>query len=150
MLPTPLAVLRFMLLCNLATLAIFAGNGLYEMRRGGSRVDQAFKVATAVSLSAVAALVINTLLPQLGSEEMPYSRDMLVWSWAAGIVACVLFRSIHRFTVVRLRRLGVDTRLVIYPGQYHGIKRPSFQRDRLQRHLDWYDRYLRKDDGARP
>jgi Undecaprenyl-phosphate glucose phosphotransferase len=113
---SPLAVLRFLLLFNLAALAIFAGNGLYEMRRGGSRVDEAFKVATAVSLSAVAALVINTLLPQLGSEEMPYSRTMLVWSWAGATVACVLFRSIHRFTVVRLRRHGIDTRRVVLVG----------------------------------
>jgi dipeptidyl aminopeptidase/acylaminoacyl peptidase len=49
-----------------------------------------------------------------------------------------------------LRSLGVDTQLVIYPGQYHGIKRPSFQRDRLQRYLDWYDRYLKTDHDSRP
>ena len=49
-----------------------------------------------------------------------------------------------------LRSLGVDTRMVIYPGQYHGIKRPSFQRDRLQRYLDWYDRYLRTENDAQP
>ena len=49
-----------------------------------------------------------------------------------------------------LRSLGVDTQLVIYPGQYHGIKRPSFQRDRLQRNLDWYGRYLKADQEDRP
>ena len=37
-----------------------------------------------------------------------------------------------------LRSQGVDTRLIIYPGQFHGIKRPSFVRDRMQRYLDWY------------
>jgi dipeptidyl aminopeptidase/acylaminoacyl peptidase len=37
-----------------------------------------------------------------------------------------------------LRSQGVDTQLVIYPGQFHGIKRPSFIRDRMQRYLDWY------------
>ena len=37
-----------------------------------------------------------------------------------------------------LRSQGVDTRLVIYPGQFHGLKRPSFIRDRMQRYLDWY------------
>jgi dipeptidyl aminopeptidase/acylaminoacyl peptidase len=41
-----------------------------------------------------------------------------------------------------LSRLGVPTELVIYPGQSHGISRPSFQRDRLQRYLDWYERWL--------
>ncbi len=37
-----------------------------------------------------------------------------------------------------LRSQGVDTQLVIYPGQFHGLKRPSFIRDRMQRYLDWY------------
>lgn len=42
-----------------------------------------------------------------------------------------------------LRRLGVPTRLVIYPGQGHGIRRPSFQKDRYERYLDWFDRFLK-------
>ena len=32
-----------------------------------------------------------------------------------------------------LRSLGVDTRLVIYPGEAHDIKKPSYLRDRLER-----------------
>ena len=42
-----------------------------------------------------------------------------------------------------LRSRGVDTELVIYPGQFHGLKRPSFLRDRYQRYLDWYARHLK-------
>jgi dipeptidyl aminopeptidase/acylaminoacyl peptidase len=42
-----------------------------------------------------------------------------------------------------LRSLNVDTQLVIYPGEYHEIARPSYQRDRMQRNLDWYDKYLK-------
>lgn len=45
-----------------------------------------------------------------------------------------------------LKSLGVDTGLVLYPGEFHGIRRPSFQKDRLQRYLDWYKKYLQ--DGA--
>lgn len=41
-----------------------------------------------------------------------------------------------------LRSLGVDTQLVIYPGQYHSITKPSYQRDRLERYLAWYGKYL--------
>ena len=41
-----------------------------------------------------------------------------------------------------LRSLGIDTRLVIYPGEYHGLTRPSSLRDRLQRYVDWYGKYL--------
>jgi dipeptidyl aminopeptidase/acylaminoacyl peptidase len=42
-----------------------------------------------------------------------------------------------------LRSLGVDTQLVIYPGQFHGITTPSYKIDRLQRYLDWYAKYLK-------
>ena len=41
-----------------------------------------------------------------------------------------------------LRAIGVPTQLVIYPNQFHGLTKPSYLRDRLQRHVDWYDRYL--------
>jgi dipeptidyl aminopeptidase/acylaminoacyl peptidase len=41
-----------------------------------------------------------------------------------------------------LRALGVPAELIIYPGAYHGITRPSFRTDRLQRYLDWYAKYL--------
>jgi dipeptidyl aminopeptidase/acylaminoacyl peptidase len=41
-----------------------------------------------------------------------------------------------------LRSLGVDTRLVIYPNQFHGITIPSYRIDRMQRYLDWYRTYL--------
>ena len=42
-----------------------------------------------------------------------------------------------------LRRLGVPTELIIYPGQSHGIRLPSFQKDRYKRYLAWFDRYLK-------
>ena len=42
-----------------------------------------------------------------------------------------------------LRSLGVETELVIYPGQHHGINKPSYRRDRLERYLGWYDRHLK-------
>ena len=42
-----------------------------------------------------------------------------------------------------LKSLGRDTELVIYPGAYHDISKPSHQRDRMQRYLGWYGRYLK-------
>ncbi|MEO8071584.1 MAG: S9 family peptidase, partial [Acidobacteriota bacterium] len=41
-----------------------------------------------------------------------------------------------------LRSLGVPSGLVIYPGQFHGITTPSYKKDRLERYLDWYAKYL--------
>jgi dipeptidyl aminopeptidase/acylaminoacyl peptidase len=42
-----------------------------------------------------------------------------------------------------LKSLGVDTELVIYPGQFHGLTIPSYERDRLQRYLSWFNKYLK-------
>ena len=42
-----------------------------------------------------------------------------------------------------LRRLGVATQLVVYPGQHHGISRPSFRKDLYRRYLAWYDKYVK-------
>src|SRR4051812_7638135 len=42
-----------------------------------------------------------------------------------------------------LKSLGVDTQLVIYPAQFHGITIPTYKIDRFQRYLDWYDKYLK-------
>jgi len=42
-----------------------------------------------------------------------------------------------------LKRLGRTTQLVVYPGEDHGISRPSFQKDRYQRYLDWYGKYVK-------
>jgi dipeptidyl aminopeptidase/acylaminoacyl peptidase len=41
-----------------------------------------------------------------------------------------------------LRQLGVETQLVVYPGQYHGIDTPSYEKDLHQRYLDWFARHL--------
>jgi dipeptidyl aminopeptidase/acylaminoacyl peptidase len=45
-----------------------------------------------------------------------------------------------------LRSLGRKTELVIYPGEAHGIRRPSFVLDRMERYLAWYGEHL----GAAP
>ncbi len=47
-----------------------------------------------------------------------------------------------------LRSLGRETMLVVYPGEYHGIDRPSFVRDRLERYVAWYDRFLKPTAAA--
>jgi dipeptidyl aminopeptidase/acylaminoacyl peptidase len=42
-----------------------------------------------------------------------------------------------------LRTLGIPTQLIVYPGEYHVLTRPSFLVDRSRRYLEWMDRYLR-------
>ncbi|REJ76163.1 MAG: S9 family peptidase [Acidobacteria bacterium] len=42
-----------------------------------------------------------------------------------------------------MKRLGRETQLVVYPGEHHGIRRPTFQKDRFQRFLGWFDKYIK-------
>lgn len=42
-----------------------------------------------------------------------------------------------------LKSLGIPTELIIYPGQFHGITKPSYIVDRFQRYLQWFDKYLK-------
>jgi dipeptidyl aminopeptidase/acylaminoacyl peptidase len=41
-----------------------------------------------------------------------------------------------------LRSLGVPTKLVVYPGENHGLRVPSYLRDRMERLLDWNVEHL--------
>jgi dipeptidyl aminopeptidase/acylaminoacyl peptidase len=42
-----------------------------------------------------------------------------------------------------LRSQGIDTQLIVYPNQNHGIVLPSYQKDRYERYLAWYAKYLK-------
>ncbi len=41
-----------------------------------------------------------------------------------------------------LRSLGVPTQLIIYPGQFHGVTKPSYIIDRYKRYLEWYAKWI--------
>jgi dipeptidyl aminopeptidase/acylaminoacyl peptidase len=42
-----------------------------------------------------------------------------------------------------LKSQGIDTQLIVYPNQNHGITLPSYQKDRYERYLAWYAKYLK-------
>ena len=42
-----------------------------------------------------------------------------------------------------LKSQGLETQLIIYPNEFHGIQRPSYQKDRWERYLAWYDKHLK-------
>jgi len=42
-----------------------------------------------------------------------------------------------------LRSLGVPAQLVIYPGQNHGLRVPSYWKDRYERYREWFGKYLK-------
>jgi dipeptidyl aminopeptidase/acylaminoacyl peptidase len=47
-----------------------------------------------------------------------------------------------------LKRLGRTTQLVVYPGEFHGISKPSYQKDRFERYLAWYDKFVKGEPTA--
>jgi dipeptidyl aminopeptidase/acylaminoacyl peptidase len=49
-----------------------------------------------------------------------------------------------------LKLLGVPTLLVVYPGEYHEFKRPSFIEDIHRRDLFWMDHYVKGEGPAIP
>ncbi len=42
-----------------------------------------------------------------------------------------------------MKRLGKETQLVVYPGEFHGISKPTFIKDRYERYINWFDKYLK-------
>lgn len=45
-----------------------------------------------------------------------------------------------------LKKLGVPTQLIVYPGEGHGRFVPTHQKDLFQRYLDWFRRYRKISD----
>lgn len=41
-----------------------------------------------------------------------------------------------------LKKLGVPTELIVYPGEGHSNFAPSHQKDVMERYLDWFGKYL--------
>ncbi|MEH2065037.1 MAG: S9 family peptidase [Nostoc sp.] len=116
--------------------------------------------------AAVSGASISNFLAGYGTNEFyDYEQELGVpWknlnTWlrvsfpflhADRILTPTLFLSGDRDTIIplqnseqmydALKSLGVDTQLIIYPEQSHGINKPSYQRDRLQRYLTWYGKH---------
>jgi dipeptidyl aminopeptidase/acylaminoacyl peptidase len=45
-----------------------------------------------------------------------------------------------------LKRLGLETELIVYPGESHGISRLDHQLDRTTRVIQWFNKYLKSDN----
>ena len=41
-----------------------------------------------------------------------------------------------------LKHLEIPTQLIVYPDEHHGLSKPSYIKDRLDRYLEWYKKYL--------
>jgi Undecaprenyl-phosphate glucose phosphotransferase len=109
----------FLLLLNLIFAIAFATTGLYTLKRGASRVDEAFKVIVAVSLGMFIAYIVNALLPVLSNnslDDLPLEQQIVALGWGVAIVATITLRLLYRSALSILRRHGIDTRRVLIVG----------------------------------
>jgi len=49
-----------------------------------------------------------------------------------------------------LKTMGRTAELVVYPGEYHGFTKPTHLKDRYERYLAWYAKYLKGEGTGRP
>jgi Undecaprenyl-phosphate glucose phosphotransferase len=115
----PSTVRVILLLLNLIFATTFAAVGLYTLKRGASRVDEAFKVVVAVSLGMFITYIVNALLPVLFNnnlDDLPLEQEIVALSWAATIIVTIILRLLYRSFLYLLRRHGIDTRRVLIVG----------------------------------
>ncbi|MFT4860811.1 MAG: dipeptidyl aminopeptidase/acylaminoacyl peptidase [Pseudohongiellaceae bacterium] len=83
--------------------------------------------------------------PQLWAELSPFNRVENITTptlWMGGEVDWNVPINNSEQMYIAMKRLGLETQLVVYPDEHHGIRRPTFQKDRFERWLGWYDQYL--------
>lgn len=115
-LPSQNSLVLFLVLFNTVSAITFSTNGLYALRRGASRVDEAYKVFTAISLSTLSLFLINAVLLQTVREELALPAPILTVGWIGAILAVIVLRLMHRALVYQLRQRGIDTRRVLIIG----------------------------------
>ncbi len=82
-------------------LLTFSFSGLYSLKRGVSKIDQFYRVSSAVSTGLVLSIAVNWML--LG-ERFIYSRQMLLLGWLLAIALVTAGRFVHGEVVGLLRR----------------------------------------------
>lgn len=130
-----------------------------------SRTDR-FKAAVSIAgiWNYVSAMGQNNPQLFIDSYDRPWDRDLQrLWehspaSRAGGITTPTLVmhgtddepvdprQSIEMFSYLQLN--GVPSRLVLYPGEGHGINKPSHMIDYQTRELEWFRHYLLGDADA--
>lgn len=98
-----------------AILVVFAVGGHYRHQRAASRMDQAYRIFSQVSLGLLLAIAVTSLA--LGSDFI-YSRQMVVYGWGFAVAAVTVGRFAHTGVVGALRARGVasDRLLIVGAG----------------------------------
>jgi len=127
-------------------------------------VTQTNRFKAAIAIASVSNLVsfygtsLYQLLIEVEFNGMPWDNYDLLWQWSPlkhirNVTTPTLL--IHgevdhdvpigqaEEMYIALKKLGVDTMLVRYPGEGHGFRQVGHQRDSMQRTIEWFDKYLK-------
>ena len=89
--------------------------------------------------------------PELWAKLSPFTRIRAITTptlWMGGDVDWNVPIINMEQMYLGMKRLGRETQLVVYPGEHHGIRRPSFEKDRWDRWLGWYGKYMTNRDAT--
>lgn len=111
--PGPLTVALMLFLLVVPVLVAFHSARLYDLKRGGSRVDQAFRVFSSLSVGTMIGVALNTLVLR---ERFVYSTLILAYGWAGSIVLVLLERFLYSEILAYLRQRGLDRRRLLIVG----------------------------------
>lgn len=113
----------YIVLSNLAFALAFGSQGLYWLRRGASRIDEAYKVSIAILLATIVVTqLIPIVMPSFGYQRVPWTPQTILLAATFGVIATLTIRSFHRWLVTRLRSNGIDTvRTVIVGAREPGL-----------------------------
>jgi len=109
--PSFYAYLPFAIMVVVATVAIFAGNGLYTRRRLHGRYGEFFAIVRNVTLVLLIAYGTKFII-----QTASLSRWLMTFFWAINIIFVGVFRAVVRRMGERIRRRGVDIRRVVIVG----------------------------------
>jgi exopolysaccharide biosynthesis polyprenyl glycosylphosphotransferase len=101
---------NFLALLIVSCAAIFAINRLYALKRGASRIDEAYTVFVALGIATLVASVIAALV------GLRFTTWNLITAWLSATALVVLLRNIHRSIVYALRKRGVDRARILVVG----------------------------------
>jgi len=123
-----------------------------------NRFDAAVSSASVSNLVSFYGTSLYQLLIETEFNGHPWENYAMLWQWSplahienATTPTLLLHgEADHDVPItqaeemfIALKKLGVETVLVRYPGEGHGFRRPENRRDAMQRALDWFDRHLR-------
>lgn len=112
---TPLpSYARFVMVQVAAIIIVFYLNRMYHVVRMTSRVDLFYRVFSGVSIGALLAIAVSTMLFQNTNLEVDFSRAIQIYAWVLTIAMVTLGRWLHQRIRIQLQMRGVGlARLLI-------------------------------------